>query len=78
MELSLRAEMSFTCADGSSVSSLYLQSKAIELRRGSESGTKVMFLPEISGKTITLYPTSELSKDEDYYLIINKGMFKNS
>ena len=74
----ISSSLSFTCADGSSVSSLYLQSKAIELRRGSESGTKVMFLPEISGKTITLYPTSELSKDEDYYLVINKGMFKNS
>lgn len=52
----------------------YVESTAVQLRRGSTSGTTVEFTAEISnsGKTITIYPVSDLELRTRYYVTVVK------
>lgn len=58
-----------------SLKTSYVESTAIELRRGSSSGTKVDFTASISndGKTITLQPYNDLDLNTMYYVVVVPG-----
>ncbi|MBR5283736.1 MAG: Ig-like domain-containing protein [Clostridia bacterium] len=65
--------------NGKSLTSSYLKSDVIELRKGSESGTAVAFTASINSakKVITINPSSNLTKNTTYYLIVNEGTLTN-
>lgn len=62
------------------VNAAYITSGAIELRKGSASGTNVDFTAEISStrKIITITPEENLDANTKYYVIINSGYFADS
>lgn len=54
--------------------------KIVELRRKTESGTKVDYTASIDSakKVITISPDSDLEEDTKYYVIIDKNEFKDT
>ena len=64
--------------NGSSLTSAYLVSNAIELRKGSASGTRVDFTASVSGRVITLTPDKALERDTKYYVVLNSETIANS
>lgn len=53
----------------------YVESTAIELRRGSTSGSKVDFTASVSndGKTVTIQPYNDLELNTKYYVVVVSG-----
>lgn len=72
-QLTLTFDQKVYRANGSSLTTAYVQSTAIELRRDSRTGAKVDFSAAIntSGRILTLTPDDELDTDTTYYLILN-------
>ncbi len=64
--------------DGDSLTSSYIKSSVIELRKGSTSGTEIGFTATISSKTITITPSSDLATGTKYYVIVLAGSVYNS
>lgn len=62
----------------STPSSSYLESSVLELRKRTESGTRISFSASLSSnqKTITLTPDDDLERDTKYYVIV-KSALKN-
>ncbi len=62
-------------SNGKSLTSTYLNSDVLELRRGSSGGKEVAFDAKLSkdGKTITVTPDDEFDTDTTYYLILLDG-----
>lgn len=65
--------------DGKNLTSSYLKNKVIELHKGSENGTDVAFSASINSakKVITINPSSNLTKNTTYYLVVKEGMLTN-
>ena len=62
-----------------SLTSSYIKSDVIELRKGSATGTKVSFSASISSnKTITITPSDDLDEDTKYYVVVLAGKVYNS
>lgn len=67
-------------SSSTAVNASYISSGAVELRKGSASGTNVDFTAEISStkKIITLTPAENLEANTKYYVIINSGYFSDA
>ena len=67
-------------SDGDSVTTNYLSTKAISLRKTSTSGTSVPITATINStaKIITVEPEQPLEPDTKYYLIVNSGTLEYS
>lgn len=67
-------------ADGGNLTAAYVQNTAVELRSGSQNGTKVTFYAEISssGKSIVIYPFTKLKDNTEYYIIVKAGAFRTT
>ncbi len=78
-DLTLTFEEKIYDEDGKNLTSTYLKD-VIELRKGSESGTEVKFTASINSakKVITINPSSNLTKNTTYYLIVEEGALTNS
>ena len=77
--LSLTFSENVYTSSGTSLTSSYLYGSALELRSGSETGSLVGFSANIaSSRVLTLYPSSTLSSNTRYYLILKAGMLRNS
>ncbi len=65
--------------DGDSLTSSYIKSSVIELRKGSTSGTEIGFTASVSSnKTITITPTDDLATGTKYYVVVLAGSVYNS
>jgi len=66
--------------EGKTLTASYLKNYVIELRKNSESGTSVGFSASINSakKVITINPTSNLSKNTTYYLIVADSSLTNA
>ncbi|MEA4920019.1 MAG: Ig-like domain-containing protein [Clostridiaceae bacterium] len=78
--LTLMFSEAVSASNGTVLNSTYIQSGAVELRKGSQTGSKVAFYASVGGnaRSATLTPLSSLSKDTEYFLIITAGAFKGS
>lgn len=67
-------------ADGGNLTAAYVQNTAVEMRSGSQNGTKVTFYAEISssGKSIVIYPFTKLKDNTEYYIIVKAGAFRTT
>lgn len=63
--------------DGSKMTASCLQNSVVELRRGSQSGTKVEFTAalSLSREIVTLTPAKDLTEGYTYYVILKAGTF---
>ena len=63
-----------------SLKASYVESTAVELRRGSTSGTRVDFTATVAedGKTLTIRPYNELEQNTRYYVVIPAGTLEYS
>ncbi|MBQ3063043.1 MAG: Ig-like domain-containing protein [Clostridia bacterium] len=68
-----------TDTEGNELTSSSLASEAIQIRRGSKTGTKVSFGAAIdtTGTIVTLMPTSKLSEGYIYYVTLLEGTIMN-
>lgn len=65
--------------DETSITSSYIKSDIVELRKGSTTGTEVSFSASISNnKTITITPTDDLDEGTKYYVIVLADSVYNS
>lgn len=73
------SEAAYTAA-GAKLSGAYLAANAVELHRGSVSGTTVSYTATVSAdnQTITLKPVSALEPGVAYYLVLKAGSLKNA
>jgi hypothetical protein len=69
-----------TKADGSALSSSYLSTSALEIRRGSKNGARIDFGASIdkSGTIVTMMPTAPLSSGYIYYVTLLPGVVSNA
>ncbi|MGM9638862.1 MAG: Ig-like domain-containing protein [Butyricicoccaceae bacterium] len=67
-------------SSGAAVTGAYIESDAVELRRGSRTGAKTAFTASVNSakKILTITPDDDLQTDTVYYLILKEGALTNA